>query len=90
MPVYQQLVPIVNVMGLLLAIADAGNNSNYRWMQRQYALVEKLGKVRTIQVKDETKHRLERLGRKGDTYDDVIRKLLNNYDRTLTSTAAAE
>lgn len=41
----------------------------------------KLGKVRTIQLKDETKHRLERLGRKGDTYDDIIRKLINSYNK---------
>ncbi len=80
----------VNVMGPLLSIADLGNNSNYSWMQAQYGVVEKLGKVTTIQVKDETKHRLEMLGRKGDTYDDVIRKLLNNYDETLTSMVGAE
>ncbi len=40
-----------------------------------------MGKVRTIQVKEETKHRLDSLGRKGDTYDDVIRKLINNYTK---------
>lgn len=43
----------------------------------------KLGKVRTIQVKDETKRRLDSLGRKGDTYDDVIRKLITSYARNL-------
>lgn len=40
-----------------------------------------MSKVRTIQVRDETKHRLDMLGRKGDTYDDIIRKLINNYAR---------
>ena len=38
-----------------------------------------MGKVRTIQVRDETKRRLDSLGRKGDTYDDVIRKLISSY-----------
>jgi hypothetical protein len=38
-----------------------------------------LSRVKTIQVKTETKHKLEMLGRKGDTYDDIIRKLIHNY-----------
>jgi hypothetical protein len=38
-----------------------------------------MSRVKTIQVKNETKHKLEMLGRKGDTYDDIIRKLLDCY-----------
>jgi predicted CopG family antitoxin len=49
-----------------------------------------LAKVRTIQLKDETKHRLERLGRKGDTYDDIIRKLINSYTKNSDLSRAAE
>lgn len=43
-----------------------------------------MSKIRTIQVRDETKHRLDMLGRKGDTYDDIIRKLINNYAKNFT------
>jgi hypothetical protein len=35
--------------------------------------------VRTIQVKNDTKRRLDSLGRKGDTYDAIIRKLIDSY-----------
>ncbi len=45
-----------------------------------------LSKVSTIQVKDETKHRLDLLGRKGDTYDDIIRKLITSYTKNSTET----
>lgn len=45
-----------------------------------------MSKITTIQVRDETKHKLDRLGRKGDTYDDVIRKLINKYNRDLMPT----
>ena len=38
-----------------------------------------LNQVKTIQVRVETKRRLEMLGRKGDTFDDVICKLLDSY-----------
>ncbi|MGD0175612.1 MAG: hypothetical protein ABSC50_02165 [Candidatus Bathyarchaeia archaeon] len=40
-----------------------------------------MSKVKTIQVRDETKHRLDLLGRKGETYDDIIRKLISSYAR---------
>jgi len=38
-----------------------------------------LNQVKTIQVRVETKHRLEMLGKKGDTFDDVICKLIDSY-----------
>lgn len=38
-----------------------------------------LGQVKTIQVRVETKRRLEILGKKGDTFDDVICKLIESY-----------
>jgi len=38
-----------------------------------------LGQVKTIQVRVQTKHRLEMLGKKGDTFDDVISKLIDSY-----------
>jgi len=41
--------------------------------------VATLGQVKTIQVRIETKRRLEMLGKKGDTFDDVIRKLIDSY-----------
>ncbi|HXZ89567.1 MAG TPA: hypothetical protein VEG61_00770 [Candidatus Dormibacteraeota bacterium] len=43
-----------------------------------------MSKVRTIHVRDETKHRLDLLGRKGDTYDDIICKLINSYAKNFT------
>ena len=38
-----------------------------------------LSQVKTIQVRVETKRRLEMLGKKGDTFDDVICKLIDSY-----------
>ena len=38
-----------------------------------------LSQVKTIQVRVETKRRLEMLGKKGDTFDDIICKLINSY-----------
>ncbi len=43
------------------------------------AAVVTLSQVKTIQVRVETKRRLEMLGRKGDTFDDVICKLIDSY-----------
>jgi len=43
------------------------------------AAVVTLSQVKTIQVRVETKHRLEMLGKKGDTFDDIICKLINSY-----------
>jgi len=37
-----------------------------------------------IVVNEETKKRLDSLGKKGDTYDFIIRKLLNNIKNGLT------
>ena len=36
-------------------------------------------RVTTIQVKDDTKLRLDLIGGKGDSYDDIIQRLLRNY-----------
>ena len=38
-----------------------------------------LPRVRTIQVRNDTKRRLDLLGRKGDTYDAIIRRLIEQY-----------
>ena len=43
------------------------------------AAVVTLSEVKTIQVRVETKRRLEMLGKKGDTFDDVICKLIDSY-----------
>jgi predicted CopG family antitoxin len=43
------------------------------------AAVVTLSQVKTIQVRVETKRRLEMLGKKGDTFDDVICKLIDSY-----------
>lgn len=43
------------------------------------ATVVTLSQVKTIQVRVETKRRLEMLGKKGDTFDDVICKLIDSY-----------
>lgn len=34
----------------------------------------------TIQISRETKTKLNELGKKGDSYDTIIQKLLKNYD----------
>ena len=34
-----------------------------------------------IKVKQETKTKLDKLGSKGDTYDDIIQRLLNGKQR---------
>lgn len=41
-----------------------------------------LPRVRTIQVRNDTKRKLDLLGRKGDTYDAVIRRLIDHYAGT--------
>lgn len=38
-----------------------------------------LRRVKTIQVKPGTKRELDMVGRKGETYDAIIRKLIANY-----------
>lgn len=38
-----------------------------------------MDQVKTIQVKDETKRKLAKLGSKGETYDDIIRKLIHSH-----------
>lgn len=38
-----------------------------------------LDRVKTIQVKSDTKVKLDSIGRKGDTYDVIIRKLIEIY-----------
>ena len=38
-----------------------------------------LNRVKTIQIRNDTKRRLDLLGRKGDTYDAVIRRLIDHY-----------
>ena len=43
------------------------------------AAVVTLSQVKTIQVRVETKRRLELLGKKGDTFDDIICKLIDSY-----------
>ena len=35
----------------------------------------------TIRVKRNTKKRLEEIGKKNDSFDDIINKLLDNYDK---------
>ena len=35
----------------------------------------------SIQVSQETKNRLTQLGLKGDTYDDIIRRLLDKHSK---------
>jgi hypothetical protein len=37
----------------------------------------RLVQITTIQIKSSTKRRLQKLGRKGDTYDDIVRRLIN-------------
>jgi hypothetical protein len=38
-----------------------------------------LSETKTIQVKNETKQKLDDLGKKGETYDAIIWKLINVY-----------
>ena len=45
-------------------------------------VVTVMSRAKTIQVKNETKHALEMLGRKGDTYDDIIQKLIKSYSNS--------
>jgi len=40
-----------------------------------------LGQAKTIQIKSDTKRRLDELGKKGETYDAIIRKLLATYEK---------
>ncbi|MHC1602380.1 MAG: DUF7557 family protein [Methermicoccaceae archaeon] len=39
-----------------------------------------MGEYTTIQISKETKERLAQLGRKGDTYEAIIRRLLDAYE----------
>jgi hypothetical protein len=39
-----------------------------------------LAQITTIQIKSTTKRRLQKLGRKGDTYDDIVRRLINGSE----------
>lgn len=41
-------------------------------------------KITTIKVKPETRDVLASVGRKGQTYDDIIRMLLQIYDESIT------
>ncbi|MEE1227162.1 MAG: hypothetical protein UHM08_08695 [Bacteroidales bacterium] len=41
-------------------------------------------KITTIKLKSETRDVLASVGSKGQTYDDVIRMLLHNYDESIT------
>lgn len=38
--------------------------------------------AKTIQVRSSTKKRLDRLGAKGDTYDEIIRKLIAFFEKS--------
>jgi hypothetical protein len=38
-------------------------------------------RVTTIQVKETTRDKLKQLGRKGDTYDQIIERLLQIYEK---------
>ena len=35
----------------------------------------------TVKISRETHERLKRIGRKGDTFDDIIRRLLDFYEK---------
>ena len=39
--------------------------------------------VKTMKIKDETHARLSKHGNIGDTFDDVVTKLLDHYEKTL-------
>lgn len=41
-------------------------------------------KVTTIKLQPETRDALASIGRKGETYDDIIRMLLQTYDSSIT------
>jgi hypothetical protein len=38
----------------------------------------------TIRLSQETKNKLEKLGAKGDTYDDIVKRLLENAEKQPT------
>ncbi len=40
-----------------------------------------LTRAKTVQIMDDTKRRLDLLGSKGETYDAIIRRLLDSYVR---------
>lgn len=42
--------------------------------------------VTTIQLQDETKARLEELGSKGESFDEIVRRLLDEYEAPSEST----
>jgi len=37
--------------------------------------------ITTIQISKETRNGLKDLGKKGETYDDIIKRLLHNYNK---------
>jgi hypothetical protein len=39
--------------------------------------------ITTIQITEETRDELKECGKKGETYDDIIRKLLKRYSASL-------
>lgn len=41
-------------------------------------------KITTIKLKPETREMLKSVGNKGQTYDDIIRMLLLDYDESIT------
>jgi hypothetical protein len=45
-----------------------------------------LNETKTIQVRSETKRRLDDLGKKGETYEEIICKLINVYNRFVLET----
>jgi hypothetical protein len=47
-----------------------------------------LSETKTIQVRNETKRKLDDLGKKGETYDGIICKLINTYNRHSSQTDA--
>jgi len=45
---------------------------------------DNMRKVTTIKLQPETRDVLASVGRKGETYDDIIRMLLQTYDSSIT------
>jgi hypothetical protein len=46
-----------------------------------YTVNSGMSEVTTIKLKKETRERLAEIGRKKETYDDIIRRLLEFYER---------
>ena len=49
-----------------------------------------LNEASTIQLKRQTKRRLDELGRKGETYDDIVRELIRVYEKTIADSKLSE